>query len=191
MVGLVLAGGENKRLPINKCLQKIEGAPLIANTIKIFRGVFDEIAISTNQPELYFRYGTLLVGDLLSERGPMTGIFSAMTAIRAESFFVCACDMPFINEQLIRFMISLRRSEDAIVPLFGGLPQPLFAIYERRLIEKLYAKITGRKKGMIRFLSEIDTHYIDERDVRKFDSEGLSFVNINTVEDVRALKGGN
>lgn len=190
MVGIVLAGGENRRLPFNKCLQDINGKPIVSNTIDIFGKIFYETVISTNQPELYFRYGTPLIGDLLYERGPMTGIFSAMVGIEADRFFICACDMPFIKENLIRFMVSLDRQEDVVAPLFGGRPQPLFAIYKRRLIKRLYAKIIGRKKGMIRFLSEIDTYYLDERIVRKYDPEGSSFININTLEDARAIKGG-
>lgn len=190
MIGLILAGGENRRLPFNKCLMEIEGISLFKGIADTFDKVLGKTVISTNQPEVMFRFGKVLIGDLLPERGPMTGIFSAMVCMDSDSFFVTACDMPFPNEQLIRYMVASEWEGDALVPIFQGEPQPLFAVYKRRLIERLYAKITMGNKGMKRFLSETDTFFIEEGTVREHDPHGSSFVNINTLEDFRKIKGG-
>jgi molybdopterin-guanine dinucleotide biosynthesis protein A len=189
MTGVVLAGGENRRFPYHKAMIRMKGKTILENTLEVFGKFFSEVILSTNDPELFFRFGVSMVGDVIGDRGPMTGILSAMLSSRSEWFFVVACDMPFIHEELVAHLVSLRTSADAVIPVYGE-PQPLFGLYHRRLIEPLYAKITGGRKGMCRFLREINTHYVDEDRVREFDPDGNSFININSLDDLKKVRGG-
>lgn len=190
VTGVILAGGESTRFPGNKCLAEVGGMPTVERAVSLFRRVVGRVIICTNCPELFFRFGCPMVGDILTERGPMTGLLSAMTASPAEWFLVAACDMPFIQEGLVRCLISVDRGEDAVVPVFGSHPQPLLALYHRRLIPLFCARISEGKKGLRFLLDEIDVAYVDERRVREQDPEGTSFLNINTMGDLNHLRGG-
>ena len=184
MNALILAGGENKRLPLIKGFLEINGRRIIESNIVLLKTVFDSVIVSTNTPEYYFYLGAPMVGDLIEYKGPMSGIISALIALNEPEIFVTACDMPFIKPALIRYMISrwVDRFE-ALIPIFDEKPQPLIGIYSKKLVPKMEKSIGNQKRGLREFLNTIEVHYIKEKEVREIDREGRSFVNINTIQD--------
>lgn len=188
MIAAVLAGGENRRMPFRKGLLELGGRSIIDSTLCTLEGLFDRVLISTNEPEHYFRFGAPMVGDLLPERGPMTGIYSVLMAERgsADGIFVVACDMPFIKPELVRCLIAKGTAhKDAVVPVMGGKPQPLCAVYSGRLAERMLQSIREGRRGLRDFLQgRVDVQYVDEAEVRAHDPEGRSFMNINTLNDL-------
>lgn len=196
MIGAILAGGENSRIPYIKGFLKVNGSTIIERNLDILKEVFDVVVISTNSPEIYFPFGVPLIGDIIKERGPMTGIFSILTSTGADSVFVVACDMPFIKEDLIRYMkdrfegLSLSgKIVDALVPRFKGGTEPLVGIYTSRVRGRMEDSLKAGRKGLHAFLRVVNTVYIEEKEIKDIDPEGLSFVNINTLEDYERIGG--
>lgn len=187
--GVILAGGENKRFPCLKGFIRIDGTPLIERTLSLLSSLFERVIISTNIPEVYFRFGATLVGDVLPSIGPMSGIYSSLMNAEGDNIFVVACDMPFVNREIISLVCrehlrpSLHSPFDATVPAYNGEPQPLLGVYGKGSLTSLEEGIVRGKTAMRRFLSEINTRFIEESEVRKVDPLGRSFVNINTVAD--------
>ncbi len=190
MLGVVLAGGENTRLPLLKGFMEIGGRPVIEAEVELLRGIFREVVISANEPELYFYLGAPVIGDIIKNTGPAGGILSALIGTQAEEVFVTACDMPFVRPELIRLIVS-RKGGDATVPVFNGRPEPLLAVYSRGIIKTLEGElraptILGARPPALRdILKEADTVYITEEEVREVDPEGVSFTNINTGKDFK------
>lgn len=199
MTGAILAGGENRRIPFLKGFLTVQGRAVIERTLETLERVFEKIVISTNTPEKYFYLGVPLVGDIMNEKGPVTGILSVLSSVNAESVFVVACDMPFVNEKLIRYMIESYESEkkkvagqegvDAVIPFFEGKTEPLFGIYTKRTLETMEAMVLTGKKGLISMLSRMRVKYIGDEEVRAVDPLGRSFANINTIEDYERIGG--
>jgi len=184
MTGVILAGGLNTRYPEKKAFIKISGEPIIHRNLKIFHEIFDQILISANDPSDYFFAKTPLIGDVYNVRGPMTGILSCLLNAKSDRIFVAACDMPFIEVELIRYIISKSDVFDAVVPIFHSKPQPLFSLYHKRLIPTLDKCINDGHLSLKGMLKTIRCEYIDEEIIRKIDSEGRSFENINTPKDM-------
>lgn len=198
MIGAILSGGENKRIPVLKGFLTIEGGTIIGRSIGVLGKVFDKIVISANIPERYFSLGMPLIGDIRKEKGPMIGILSVLVATGEDAIFVVACDMPFINEKLIRYMVEKHRTEcaeqgagncDAVIPVFRGYPEPLFGIYTKRAAESMESLIRNGQRSLADMLAHLRVKYIAEQEVRAVDPEGESFVNINTMEDYERIGG--
>ena len=198
MIGAILSGGENKRIPVLKGFLSIEGRPIIERSIDVLRKVFDRVVISTNMPERYFSLGMPLVGDIRKEKGPMIGILSVLVATGEDAIFVVACDMPFINEKLIRYMVEKHRTEcteqgagnyDATIPVFRSYKEPLFGIYARSAVQRMESLIGNGQRSLADMLAHLRVKYIAEQEVRAVDPEGESFVNINTMEDYERIGG--
>ncbi len=190
MDALILAGGENTRIPVVKGFLELNGKSIIVSNLELLKGIFKRVIVSTNTPELYFPLGVMLVGDVVKHRGPMTGIYSVLSVPDIAEIFVTACDMPFINGILIRHMVDRwDNSRDALIPVFKGKSQPLFGIYSKRIAEKMRESLHSGRRSLRDFLRGSDVQYIGEEEVRSFDREGRSFVNINTVEDFH-MEGG-
>ncbi len=194
MTGAVLAGGENRRIPVLKSFLTVGGKPIIERSIEVLKRVFQRIVINTNLPERYFSLGLPMIADIRREKGPMTGILSVLTSTEDDAVFVVACDMPFINENLIRYMAERygehgSRNYDAVVPVFKGRKEPLFGIYTKGAAKAMDVMIQSGKRSLTGMLESLIVMYISEEDVRSVDSGGESFVNINTMEDYERIGG--
>lgn len=191
MIGAILSGGENTRMPVLKSFLKVEGRTIIERSLGVLRKLFDKVVISTNMPERYFSLGALMVGDIKKERGPMTGILSVLAATEDDAAFVVACDMPFVSERLIRYMVDSFEGQgargegkvDAVIPVFNGKLEPMFGIYTKNAVGMMEDAVDRGEKGIYEMLKKLNVLYIEESEVRKLDPDGKSFVNINTVED--------
>ena len=209
--GVILAGGENRRMPVPKAFIKINGKRIIEKNLKLMKRLFKEVFVVTNQPEAYFYLGAAMLGDIYNIRGPMTGIFTSIVNSAYTWIFVTACDMPFISEHLIRYMSSKRDDYDAVVPkssrsafnpptspfnkggqrgIFkggqrGDFVEPLFALYSKRLCHNMEKALVSGKTGMQDFLRNKEVRYITSGEIKGIDPEGKTFINLNTPEDVR------
>jgi len=207
MTGTILAGGENRRIPLLKGHIEIKGEKIIDSSVNLMRNLFGRVVISTNTPELYFYCGVPMIGDIINQRGPLTGIFSVLLNIKDDAIFVVACDMPFLNDQLMKYMLDKYRGKnrenpepltsgseitkwDAVIPVFEGKPQPLFGIYSKNILGIIEKRLNKGLKKLKDMLTEINVLYIKEEEVRQIDPEGRSFLNINTMEDLEKVRGG-
>ncbi|MCE5312239.1 MAG: molybdenum cofactor guanylyltransferase [Nitrospiraceae bacterium] len=188
IAGVILAGGRNSRFPVPKGHVRIDGVSILENILDTFRQRFKEILISTNNPTGFLHYGVPLVGDIIESRGPLSGIHSGLINSSSD-VFVAAWDMPYINPALLDLVASSHKEAcrckrvDATVPMFDSKPQPLLAIYSRGAISLIEAAVKQDKTSIRKLLYDIQTNFIDEKMLKGIDPEGLSFVNINTVED--------
>jgi molybdopterin-guanine dinucleotide biosynthesis protein A len=195
ITALILAGGLNTRFSGPKGLIRINDTPIIESNLSVMRSVFKDVLISTNSPEIYFRFGARMLGDVLPSRGPMSGIYTALLNAADEAVFVMACDMPFPDAGLIRLICERHAGWpgpdhlDATIPVGNGKPQPLFGVYGKSLMRALEESVFQDRVMLARFLDERRTQYIDETDVRAVDPECRSFININTPGEYEAIIG--
>jgi len=185
--GVILAGGETRRMPIPKAFIRVNGKPIIERTHKVLKGLFSEVFIVTNEPEAYLYLGVPMLGDVYNVRGPMTGIFTSLINSKYPWVFVLGCDMPFINYELIRYMASKREGYDAVVPkslIKKGYIEPLFAFYSNRLCQAMEKALVDGRTGLKDFLKDKKVRYVTSGEIRKIDPEGKSFINLNTPKDV-------
>jgi molybdopterin-guanine dinucleotide biosynthesis protein A len=186
MIGIVLSGGRNTRFPRLKGFIDVQGKTIIERNIEILKSLVGEVFISANEPAPYFRLGLPIIGDIVESGGPVTGIYSVLRHTGADRAVVLACDMPFINIGLIRYITEVPGG-DAVVPVFNGRPQHLPAVYASSALGAMLACFRSGDRSRGGLIEEIDAKLVDENVVRELDPEGSSFVNINTVEDLQEV----
>jgi molybdopterin-guanine dinucleotide biosynthesis protein A len=183
--GVILAGGENIRMPQLKAFIKVDGKAIIERNLDIYIDMFDSIFIVTNEPENYSYLKTPMLGDIYDIRGPMTGIFTSLTNSPNKWIFVSACDMPFISSDLIIYMAEKRHGFDAVVPRIKDKAEPLFGFYSKNLLGSMEKSLLGSKRGLKDFLKSKKVKYISFKEVERVDSGARSFINLNTPEDLK------
>ncbi|MGE5808419.1 MAG: molybdenum cofactor guanylyltransferase [Nitrospirota bacterium] len=183
MAGIVLAGGENRRMGADKAFMKLAGVPLIEHVMRSLKAVCRDIIIVTNSPQLYKAYSVSVVTDAFNLRGPLTGIYSGLLKSADEYNVVVACDMPFLNPRLLSYMGSLAGGYDIVVPAVGGMLEPLHAVYRKGLLPVIEAQIM-RYEQQIRVLFEKQRiRYVAEEEIDRFDPARKSFKNLNTPQE--------
>ncbi|MCK9419501.1 MAG: molybdenum cofactor guanylyltransferase [Nitrospirae bacterium] len=185
MTGIVLSGGENRRMGRDKAFLKLEGAPLIEHVLRALRAVFPRIIIVTNAPSSYVSYDALAINDAVDKRGPLTGIYTGLLNSTDEYNFVAACDMPFLNPDLIAYMAGLADGHDIVVPKIAGRVEPLHAIYSKGLLPLIEKRLQGDARNVQGIFGEARVRYVRETEIDSFDPEHRSFKNLNTPEEYK------
>jgi molybdopterin-guanine dinucleotide biosynthesis protein A len=180
MAGIVLSGGENRRMGADKAFLKIDGIPMVEHILRALKGIFDKIIIVTNAPQLYTAYDVTVVTDASDKRGPLTGIYSGLLNTADEYNFVVACDMPFLNTGLISYMMGLAAGYDIVLPRIGGLLEPLHAVYHRGLLPLIENRIHQDARQIQGIFGESRVRYVTEEEIDRYDRERRSFINLNT-----------
>lgn len=189
ITGIILAGGKNLRMGENKAFLEINGQRIIDRTRRLFQELFAEVILVTNSPFAYLDLNLRMVADLLPERGALGGIFTGLFYSSFSHAFVAACDMPFLNKELISYLISLAHKYDIVIPKTEDGLQPLHAIYSRRCLPHMENLLRQGNLKIIDFF-----HLVKEREVLNdeliaFDPLLKSFFNVNTPEDLVRAKG--
>lgn len=183
MTGIVLAGGENRRMGRDKAFLKLAGIPLIEHVLLSLKGVCEDIIIVTNAPQSYQTYGVTVTTDVFDKRGPLTGIYSGLLRSVDEYNFVVACDMPFLNPRLIAYMAGLAPGYDVVVPAVGGFYEPLHAVYNRGLVPVIEEQIRRDRQRIQELFGSLRVRYVLEQDIDRFDPGRMSFKNLNTPQE--------
>jgi molybdopterin-guanine dinucleotide biosynthesis protein A len=185
---IVLAGGEGRRLGTDKAFLRIDNRVLIEEIVEKMAHIGDEVIIVTNSPQKYSYLGTRLVGDVYLGKGVLGGIYSGLRAARNDYSLAVACDMPFLNLNLLRYMILLSPGYDVVIPRVGGLTEPLHAIYSKDCLQPMERLLSAGGLRIIDFFPEVQVRYVEEEEIRLFDPQCLSFFNINTPEDLEKAR---
>ncbi len=186
--GVILAGGKSSRYGKDKAFVKINGLPLIESVIEVMGSVFQELIIITNSPNKYSRLGISVYQDAIKGLGPLGGIFTGLTTISKEAGFFVACDMPFLNRGLLRYMTESRGEFDAVVPRISGKMEALHGLYRKTCLPAIRRLIDSRVYQVLRFFSEVSVRYVDEGEIRRFDPNLRSFLNVNTPQELKKIE---
>ncbi len=184
--GVVLAGGSSRRLGLDKALLRFGGAPLLKIVVDRISQVCEDVVVAVDRPARYqaLRLSAKLVADAAPGLGPISGLQSGLQACDTEHILVVACDLPFLNVELLRFIADLPRSYQALVPRSEGRWQPLCAIYARSCLEVVDAMVSAGGGSIHQLLERLDVQRPDEEEIRRLDPNGLSFLNLNERSDL-------
>ena len=180
---VVLAGGKSSRMGQPKALLPFDGEPLIAHIVGRLGHVFAETIVVAAPDQELPPLPVALVRDQVAYQGPVSGIYHGLTAATKEVCFVTSCDAPFLNLALISHLVSQIADSDVVVPFWQERFQPLHAVYRRSVAPLLHDQLERDDLRPISLYPKVRTREIYEDKVRRFDPEGLSFLNMNTPED--------
>ena len=184
---IVLAGGKNLRLGRSKALETIGGESLIECVIERVRPLASQILIVTSQEQsdLSVVCKAEIRVDLYPGKGPLGGIYTGLLASQSSHNIVVACDMPFLNTKLLRYMVELSRDFDAVVPRLGeGMVEPLHAIYSKNCLSSIKTQLECNQLEVNSFLNKVRVRFVERAECQRLDPQLLSFFNINCQADL-------
>lgn len=185
--GILLAGGKNSRMKKNKAFLELEGQPLVERSLAVLQAVFAEVLISSNTPELYTKYDVPVIRDVVQERGPLEGLYQGLKAATYDEVFFVACDMPFLEAELIRFLAKWASEYDVVVPRLPSGLHPLHAFYHRRCLPTIKRNLEAGCFKIMDLFHACSVRYVEETELQAFDNLINVFCNVNTPEDWSAI----
>ena len=186
---IVLAGGKSTRFGRDKASELLQGETLLQRTVRCLTSLAVEIIVvrapgeATPVPAHAPRLRE--VADIYAERGPLGGIYAGLVASASFHNLVVGCDMPFLNLDLIRYLFSIARGFDVVMPRMGGKTEALHAVYSKNCLRPIESLIRRGEFQVIQFLDAVRTRFVEEKEIDLLDSERLSFFNVNSPADLR------
>ena len=192
MTGIILSGGKNSRMGTNKAFLEIDGIRLIDKTINIYREIFSEIIIVTNDSLSYLEFDdAMIVTDIYKGKGPLGGIYTGLFYSKNDHAFISACDMPFLNKDFIIYLSEQTDKVDIVVPQLSEGFQPLHAIYSQNCLAHIKKLLIAERLKITGFYKEVRLQSIPEEMIKPFNKDGRLFLNFNTPEDLEKEQKGS
>ena len=188
ITGIILAGGKNLRMGKNKAFLEVNGERIIDRTKRLFLELFDEVLLVTNSFSEYLDLNLRLVADLHPGKGALGGIYTGLFLASHSHAFVAACDMPFLNRDLIRHLISLSPGYDIVIPKTQDGWQPLHAIYSKKCLPFMEELIRQDNLKIIDFFHRVKKKEVPTEEILPLDPSLASFLNVNTPEELARIK---
>lgn len=180
---VVLAGGKSSRMGRPKALLLFDNEPLIVHIVRSLNRIFGEtVVVAAPQQELP-SLPCKLARDEVAYQGPVGGIYYGLKAVSGHFSFVTSCDVAFLNTALISHLISQISEYDVVVPHWQDRFQPLHAVYRRSVLPLLKEQLDQEELRPVYLFDKVRTCKVGEDELRRFDPQGLSFLNMNTPAD--------
>jgi len=186
--GVIMAGGASRRLGRNKALERIGGKALIERVIDSIVPLTTEVLVVVGRPgqaeALHLPPRVRVVSDRYPGRGSLGGIFTGVDASAERWSLVVACDLPFLNREVLRHLIEESGNVDAVIPRLEGQPEPLHALYSKACLAPMERMLRAGHLKIAPLFEAVRVRYVDEGTIDRIDPRHLSFFNINSEADV-------
>jgi FdhD protein len=190
VTGVILAGGASRRMGSNKALLEVDGNSIISRIYRTLAGMFHEVIVVTNSPLDYEFLPCRKVPDIYSNFGSIAGLHSALTHSRTTHSFVTACDMPFLDQSIIRYLCHLQLEEgcEAVIPYSNGGQEPLHAVYASACKDIFERAILEGERKVVDIVKKINIRKVTYDEVQSIGGQSSAFLNVNTPEEYEGIK---
>jgi molybdopterin-guanine dinucleotide biosynthesis protein A len=188
VTAIILAGGKSSRMGRDKALEKIGGKYLIERVINSLSLLGDDIIVVTALPNQLPSLNIEKVLDTYPRTGAKVGLCTGINASLSFYSLVVACDMPFLNIDLLRYLLDSASGFDAVIPRIGDKIEPLHAVYSKNCIPILDEHISKGKLKISDLFDEINVRYVEAGEIERYDPQHLSLFNINSEADLKRAK---
>lgn len=158
---------------------------MLERQIRLLRSVARSVAVVGGTPGSLTSAGVSHVPDIVTGRGPLAGIYSALLMTRMEFNMVLGCDLPFINRLLLSYIAgrALTGRSDVTIPRsHDGKLQPLCAVYRRRAIYAIRTSLAAGESKLRTFFPRVKCDVIPWTDLARAGFQPSIFDNMNTPE---------
>lgn len=162
-----------------------QGVNLLDSVCGVMQNLFEDVIVVTAIPDYESgSFSVRFITDEIPGKGSIVGLLSGLRHSRTPDCFVVACDMPYLNREVISKVCQSPPADVVVVKLAQGF-QPLHARYSKECIPFLEEMIQSDQLKIQDLLSNpnISSQILDETHFSKIDPHLRSFVNVNTPAD--------
>ena len=200
LVGLVLAGGQSRRMGQDKALMRYQGRTLIDNASLLLQSAScDKVLISRNAPGF--------LNDKIEDAGPLSGVHAVLDALSQSDnhngnpceLLVLPVDMPQMTPELLRILVSRGREaekacyvEKRFLPFYLPVTQDTKALLANYLVEQSKRRVVGfleilnavpLKEGDLKKTARKEESANKKRLANMSNEDGVEWLNVNTPGD--------
>jgi molybdenum cofactor guanylyltransferase len=184
----VLAGGRSTRMGQNKSFVEVHGVPMIERVLDSVSPLGRPIMLITADSEVYAHYSLPMFADVIPHQGALGGLYTALYYSTTPYILCVACDMPFLNTDVLRYLLGHRHEANAVVAHINGLWQPFPGIYHRCLLPSLKESLDKHQSQMQRVLNHMSVYPVSSKEILHIDPGLRTFTNINNPNELEVIQ---
>ena len=196
ITGFILAGGDSKRMGVNKALLKVGNKTIIERSRDLMQNIFEKVFLSTNDFETYMFLNIPMIADIYKNLGPLSGIHAGLVTSETNKNFFLSCDLPLMPEEMIRYIAEYKTKSDVLIASASGRSQYLCGIYNKSLIPTIEDILqssnnsinqNGKNFSSIKkMIINTGTEVIEAENLPFYNEE--IYFNMNTLNDFELIK---
>ncbi|MCH7409507.1 molybdenum cofactor guanylyltransferase [Belliella sp. DSM 111904] len=183
----ILAGGKSSRMGEDKGLVKILGKAMVQHLIEKLNHLHIPCNIISNKAN-YKHFESPCFEDIIENRGPLGGLFTALSFSQKKHILLLSCDIPLIPIQALTYLLDKSLEQRINVSSIAGRYNPLFAIYPTSVLEMIVTCLRSNKLKMQDFIKK-SIHQEIPLDKLVAPSPFL-FTNFNSKKDLEIIPSG-
>jgi molybdopterin-guanine dinucleotide biosynthesis protein A len=183
--GLLLCGGASRRMGRDKAQLNYGGEPQLLRAWRLLTAVTGRafVSVRDHQRDEPLRASLPQLIDTYDAVGPAAGILSAHDAFPEAAWLVIACDLPWLDGATLRALVAARdpaKEATAFASRFDGLPEPLCALWEPSIHQRLKQRYEAGSYCPRKVLIQSDIHLLP--------APGDTLDNINTPREFEQMQ---
>jgi len=193
----ILCGGKSERFGADKSLHKIGNKTIVEIIFNKFKNHTDDIFLQLTkrdpEPSKVFEFSENIKFDIINEKGPLGGIFSALNHAKHNQIFIVAGDLINIEKNIIDELAKFI-DYNLVVPKWDdNLVEPLCAIYSKNILPVIETQINANDLKINNLFKIIEKEYLEKYRIKYVNINDLidenrisqsCFQNINTIKDL-------
>ncbi|MCH8030011.1 MAG: molybdenum cofactor guanylyltransferase [Candidatus Dadabacteria bacterium] len=197
VAGVILAGGGSKRFGSDKRYYRLNGKTLIEACCDKINEVCENnyiVADKDFSDQRSYAHGFTVLRDLEDGKGPLMGVYTALSHIVEEGCLVIPVDMPGLSVSLLKYIKSQAPLFDLAIPS-GDELFPLPGYYSKELLPLIVSSFEGDDFSLKALVGraeesvELKVLRISFEKIKKFGAPQKVLFNINMENDVEKFQG--
>ena len=191
ITGVVLAGGQSRRMGFNKAEAELQGEFMLIRMIDKLKVITPNIVVSSGTVT-YPNIPWPQIPDEYPQCGPLGGIYSVLKVSNTLLNLVVSCDIPLVSISLLKHIAVSATGNDSLITVpvdHDGQIHMTCAVYRKGVLPFLEQQIQAHAFKMKDLLDLVPVEYIHISKEHSLYNEH-TFMNVNlpsTLEQARIL----
>ncbi|AJQ29039.1 molybdenum cofactor guanylyltransferase [Pelosinus fermentans] len=182
---IILAGGKSTRMGQDKASLPWGDHDILHSIIECMEKISQDILVISNQPRR-LPSSVRVLTDIIPQCGPLSGIHAGLHYAKYATTFVISCDMPFVIPEAVQTILNYaaaNKERDAVLPLYHGKIQPLFASYQKSSLPIIEQSLCAGHYKVSSLCNLLHSFYLSEELWPSTINLELLFKNLNSFPD--------
>jgi len=184
LVTAIIAGGKSSRFSKSKSQEYLNGKRLIEYAIALAEKISEEKILIANEDQYFSNKIFPVLSDIVSNCGPVGGIYTALVQINKGWIATIPCDLPFLIPEVYKVLWRYRHSKKPTVAVVDQKIESLVALWPFCLKTNVNRFIMSGSFKINQILANLNCIEVDmENELEHFSK--TYFFNINFPHDLK------
>lgn len=185
----ILAGGRARRFGgLDKSRLVVDGTPIIVRQLAVLQLVAREVVVVASGAPRFADLSVTVHADVVPGAGALGGILTAVETARSPFVLVVACDLPFLEPDLLARLVDRAAGADGAWIRSARGVEPLIACYTQTAAPRIRGAVEAGRLKAADLGEVLRMREVSEQEVAAFGDPARLLANLNTPDDYRRIQ---